>query len=132
MIGAPIVVARAIVARYALSWRVVGLGAVTFVASQVGHISFNAAAMPLLSGHGPLHLATVSIFLGVSAGCFEELARFVAMRFVMKTARTGAHALAFGAGHGGVESLIFGGLVARTLVNLLVIERTGVENLGLD
>jgi len=133
MIGAPIALARAIRARYALSWRVFGIGAAAFVVSQVNHIPFNELVAPHLpAARSPWFLPVASIFDGLSAACFEELARFVAMRWAMKEERTGAHALAFGAGHGGIESAIFGGLVALTLFNIVFIERSGVDQLGLD
>ena len=133
MIGAPIVVVRAIRARYALSWRVVGIGAATFLLSQVGHIPFNDLVTPLLPrSFSPANLAIASLFFGFSAGCFEELARFGMMRWAMNNERTGAHALAFGAGHGGIESVILGGLMALTLVNIVVLERVGVDQVGAE
>ena len=133
MIGAPILLARTITRRYPVSWRTVFAGAVAFVLSQVAHIPFNGAIQPLLPGSdSPYHLAALSVFLGLSAGCFEELARYTAMRWVLTKDRTGPHALAFGAGHGGIESAILGVLVGLNLVNVLVIERVGADHLGLD
>jgi ABC-2 type transport system ATP-binding protein len=132
MIGAPIALVRALRARYGVGWLSFVIGAVGFVLSQVGHLPFNAMLMPLLPAHGMARLVSMSIFLGLSAGCFEEVARYLAMRFAMEKERTGAHALAYGAGHGGIESAILGGLVSLTLINILIIERNGIENLGLD
>src|SRR5262249_44016483 len=39
------------------------------------------------------------------------------------------HGLAFGLGHGGIESVLIGLAVSLTLVNLAVIHRVGLENL---
>ena len=81
MMGAPIALARAIRARYGLSWRVFAIGAAAFVLSQVGHIPFNTLVAPHLPpAPSPSFLWVASIFYGLSAGCFEELARFVATR----------------------------------------------------
>jgi ABC-2 type transport system ATP-binding protein len=133
MVGAPLALARALHRRYPLRWRSMLVGCAGFVLSQVGHIPFNGLVQPLLpdprTGTG---LAVLSVFLGLSAGLFEELARYVAMRWAMRGERTGPHALAYGIGHGGIESAIFGGLLALTLLNLVVMQRTGLTNLGLD
>lgn len=133
MIGAPIVLARAVRARYGVSWKALGVGAGAYVLSQVGHIPFNLLVAPHLpSAGGPYDVLVAALFYGLSAGCFEELARFVAMRSVLEGERTGPHALAFGIGHGGIESILFGLLVAIGLVNIAILERVGIEHVGLD
>ena len=133
MIGAPIALARAIHERWPTGWRALGVGCATFVISQVGHIPFNGVVEPLLPApSAPSFVIVASLFYGLSAGCFEELSRYAAMRWVLKRERTGAHALAFGAGHGGIESAIFGGLVLLTLVNVVILERMDPRQLGLD
>ncbi|MDL2294538.1 YhfC family intramembrane metalloprotease [Ruminococcaceae bacterium OttesenSCG-928-D13] len=45
-----------------------------------------------------------ALFLGLTAGLFEELGRFIAMR-LMRRHRGFGSALAFGLGHGGVEAV---------------------------
>src|SRR5699024_12320352 len=47
-----------------------------------------------------------SIVLGLSAGIFEEVTRYVLMRFVMYK-RTWQSGFFFGAGHGVIEAIIF-------------------------
>lgn len=98
-----------------LSWGLYGIGAVTFVLSQVGHIPFNYWVLnPTLAKSfpqadpGSLGLAWWSLFLGLSAGVFEETARFLVMRFWRKDIRNWEKSMMFGAGHGGFEAIIIG------------------------
>jgi uncharacterized membrane protein YhfC len=49
--------------------------------------------------------------LGLSAGIFEEGMRYLVLRFWAKDARSWRNGVLFGAGHGGAEAIILGGLV---------------------
>ena len=65
MIGAPIVLARWIHARWALSWRTFGVGGATWLLSQVGHMPFNAYAADWLPpADAPWFLPVASVFFG--------------------------------------------------------------------
>jgi uncharacterized membrane protein YhfC len=113
MIGMPILLARFIAARRGARWSLFGSGAVTFVVSQIGHIPFNWlilqqwAVVPtdtaVLS-----NLLIYALFLGLSAGIFEEVARYLTYRFWAKDARSWGQGLMLGAGHGGVEAILLG------------------------
>ncbi|HBX70037.1 MAG TPA: hypothetical protein DEH25_11850 [Chloroflexi bacterium] len=109
-------------------WRLFGVGALTFVASQVFHIPFNAWILnPLLKkldlqiSDPVLQLAVVALLLGLSAGVFEEVSRYLVYRFwlVAKSDRTWRSALMFGAGHGGIEAIILGVLGLYAFVQLV-------------
>jgi len=67
-----------------------------------------------------LGLVIVAILYGLSAGVFEELARYLAYRFWVKDARSWKAGLMFGAGHGGLEAIILGALAGYALVQALV------------
>ncbi len=91
------------------------LGVLAFVVSQVmlripllEYLSEHSAAFIMFSVTNPVLFV---IILGLSAGVFEELARFVAMRFFMKQ-RGWMAGFLFGAGHGGIEAVIFTGISA--------------------
>lgn len=56
-------------------------------------------------------------FLGITAGLFEEVARFVILKLWFKAKIQFGNAVAFGLGHGGIEALIF---VAVPLLNLFI------------
>src|SRR5699024_7393529 len=55
------------------------------------------------------------ILIGLSAGLVEGIARFVMMRFFMKQ-RDWQSGFLFGAGHGGIEAILFVGISAVTLL----------------
>lgn len=67
------------------------------------------------------------IFLGVTAGLFEEGARYIAFRWLLKKNRSFTDGLAFGLGHGGIEAVLFVGVNALVL---LVMTFTGNGILG--
>lgn len=113
MIGMPIILARFIAARRGAAWSLFGIGAVTFVVSQIGHIPFNYLILQrwqLLPTDTavPANLVIYALFLGLSAGIFEEGARYLTYRFWAKKARSWGQGLMLGAGHGGIEAILLG------------------------
>ncbi len=82
--------------------------------SQVLHIPFNALVNPVFNQFGfialPLSLqnSILSVFLGLSAGLFEELSRYAMYRWWAKDARSWGKGLLAGAGHGGIEAILLG------------------------
>ena len=84
------------------------------------HIPANAALGQALNMQTqPLFVQ--AIVLGLSAGIFEELARYIVYRFWQTEVRNWRGALFLGLGHGGVEAVITGLLLALTLVNIVII-----------
>jgi uncharacterized membrane protein YhfC len=133
MIGIPIALALVLAGRYGLAWRLYLIGAATFVLSQVGHIPFN---MLLLNGSvlAPANqwpLPVLAVTLGLSAGLFEEIARYLVYRYWIRSARSWRDAVMFGAGHGGGEAVIFGVLAAISTINLLALSGKDLSTLGL-
>ena len=100
--------------RTGIAWRIVALGGLTFVLSQVLHIPFNAIVLtPLIGGQA---LVVTAIALGLSAGLFEELTRWVVLRTLARDARTWQAGLAFGVGHGAIEVVVIATLVGAALL----------------
>ncbi|MCC7361807.1 MAG: YhfC family intramembrane metalloprotease [Anaerolineales bacterium] len=130
MIALPIVLGLVLAARLKASWRLFFIGAVTFIASQIGHLPFNALLENGLH-ISKLPLAVYAVILGLSAGVFEEVARYLVYRFWIKDARHWSQALMFGAGHGGVEAVIVGALAALGAINILVLSQRDLNTLGL-
>ena len=58
------------------------------------------------------------IFLGLTAGIFEEVARLLIIKFWMKKNQRYIDGIAFGLGHGAIEAMIITGI---SLINLLII-----------
>lgn len=95
------------------------LGVLAFVGSQV---LMRIPILQYLGEHSMLYLmfnatqpVLFAVVIGLSAGIFEELARFIAMRHFMKQ-RDWKSGLLFGAGHGGIEAVLFVGISAITLM----------------
>lgn len=57
----------------------------------------------------PLHPWGYGLFLGLTAGLFEESARWIAISCFLKEKRCMEHGLAFGLGHGVVEAMLLTG-----------------------
>ncbi|MDE6129829.1 MAG: YhfC family intramembrane metalloprotease, partial [Lachnospiraceae bacterium] len=68
----------------------------------------------------PLSPWRYGLFLGVTAGLFEETARWTAIRFCLKDKTNIEHGLAFGLGHGGAEAILFAGIRFVSMLFLLL------------
>jgi uncharacterized membrane protein YhfC len=128
MIVMPFVLGWWIARARGAGWRLFGIGAVTFVVSQVFHIPFNWLVQQRLQLIPPdtsvlANLLILAAFLGLSAGVFEEVARYLAYRFWAKDARTWGRGLMLGAGHGGIEAILLGVLGLVNIVGLYFISQ---------
>lgn len=104
-------------------WGLFFIGMVGFVLSQVFHIPFNwliTNQLKLLPTDTsiPLNLLVLSLFLGLSAGAFEEVTRYLIYRFWATDARTWGRGLMVGSGWGGVESMLLGVIL---LINAIAL-----------
>ena len=117
MIAVPLALGVFLARRWRLSWGLFGAGAVTFVISQIFHIPFNNLLLtPFVTERGMFAaggaaFVFAALLYGLSAGMFEEVARFLVMRRWSTETRSVPNALMFGAGHGGGEAIILGVLV---------------------
>lgn len=134
MVGIPCLAAFLLVRRGKGGFRPVWLGAAGFILSQVGHIPFNQFL--LLPGlerwgidfavQGGRSLVILGLAAGLSAGLFEELARYLVFRFWLKRESGNLLPWKYGIGHGGVEAILTGLLVFYTLVQILALGGEGV------
>lgn len=137
MLGAPVALGLFLWRRWGLSWMLFFAGAVTFVGSQVVHLPLNEGLTALFrldwmpKPPEAWQLPFNAVVLGLTAGLCEETARYLVYRFWQKDARTWRQALMFGAGHGGVESVIFGLLVGVTFVSMAALRGVDVTEMGL-
>lgn len=118
MIILPILLGRWISAKRQVGWGLFGIGAVTFIVSQIGHLPFNWLVLQKLQWIDTENLTMLALFLGLSAGAFEEIARYLTYRFWAKKARSWGKGLMLGVGHGGVEAILLGiiGLINFTIL----------------
>jgi uncharacterized membrane protein YhfC len=102
--------------RFKLSWKYLLAGGLTFIASQIPHLPLTVALTPLFKSWGNIAYA---ITLGLLAGLFEETARFILFKFILKKARSWRHGIFVGLGHGGTEAIILGVLAGLTFVTMI-------------
>jgi uncharacterized membrane protein YhfC len=113
--------------RHGIGWRVFAIGAATFVLSQVVHLPLNYALGLFGGGRGVAlwPLVWMALVVGLTSGVFEEGARWLVLRHWLRDARGWAAALQFGAGHGGVEAILFGLLAALGMISALAVSLSG-------
>ena len=137
MIALPILLGIYLINKSHLSWKLWVIGATTFFISQVFHIPFNKfilnpillniqQALPSVIGS-----LAISILLGLSAGIFEECARYGMFRWWIKNTRSWWSAILTGAGHGGIESIILGCLVMLGFINMMAYRNLDLSSLNL-
>jgi uncharacterized membrane protein YhfC len=138
MIALPIALGIFLARRLKLGWGLWAIGAATFVLSQVVHIPLNIGLTALFAKDilppppESWRLYFNLAVLGLTAGLSEETARYLVYRFWIKEARTWREAVMFGAGHGGIEAIILGGLVALTFINMAALRAMDLSTLGLS
>jgi uncharacterized membrane protein YhfC len=137
MIALPIILGIFLTNKFHLSWKLWLIGGSTFIISQVFHLPFNSYVLNPLLGTiqqtlpGAPGNLVVSLILGLSAGVFEECARYGMFRWWLKDTRSWRSAVLVGAGHGGVEAIILGGVVLWVYINLMVVRNSDLSNLNL-
>lgn len=134
VLGAPVALWLFLRRRYRASWGLIAAGVLTFVLSQVVHLPMNWGLGLLGGGRGVAlwPLPAMAAVTGLSAGLCEEGARYLVLRFWRKDARTWIQGVTFGAGHGGIESILIGIGVLIGFVTMLILRSVGPEALGLS
>jgi uncharacterized membrane protein YhfC len=112
--------------KFSLSWRLVLAGGLTFIASQILHI-------PLVFGMGSF-LESVpwlvnAIILGLLAGIFEETARYILFRFILKKTHSWKEGVLVGLGHGGTEAVLLGLLTAFGFFTMLAMRGSDLSTM---
>ena len=136
MIAMPVGLTIYLTRKFKQGWRLFWIGAATFISSQVLHIPFNALINPFFRQFGFIALpeilqsAMLSLFLGMSAGLFEELSRYAMYRWWARDARSWSKGLLAGAGHGGIEAIILGLLVLYGYGQMLILRGMDISTLG--
>lgn len=117
MILLPILLWVTFTRKFALSWKLLLAGGLTFIASQVLHIPLVLAMGSFLRS---ISLLLNAIILGLLAGIFEETARYILFKFILKNTKSWKEGILVGLGHGGTEAVILGVLAALAFVNMTV------------
>jgi uncharacterized membrane protein YhfC len=135
MIALPIAFAWVLVRRLGTPVGLLVLGALTFLVAQLVRMPLlQALTAGFASGDLPAPPAAyAAVFnvalLALTAGLFEESARYLAYRHVIPQARTWNAAVTFGAGHGGMESVLLGMLMGVEMAGMLALGTPGAAPL---
>lgn len=99
------------------------VGALVFLISQVFmRIPLIQYILPKIDWYSIMivfHPMIYCIFLGITAGLFEEVGRFLGFKLALKDKRTWFDGLSFGIGHGGMEAMIISGV--SNIQNLVIL-----------
>ena len=134
MLGIPCLAAFFLIRRGKGGFRPIVIGVAGFILSQAGHIPFNQFLLLPglerwgidLAAEGGGSLLVLGVAVGLSAGVFEELARYLVFRFWLRRDSGEYVPWKYGIGHGGVEAIITGLLVFYALVQVLTLGGEGV------
>jgi ABC-2 type transport system permease protein len=139
MIVLPVVLAAGLRRVTPAAWLLFSIGSLTFIVSQAVHLPLNEwlADLGWLPGkaNSDLPIWRNALTLGLTAGLCEELARAGGYALLQRFKPFWMHlpdAIMLGLGHGGIESMIFGGiLTAATLSSLLSVKGADLTPLNL-
>jgi len=137
MVLLPIVLAVILRRHYRVFWILFVAGTLTFIGSQVVHLPLNSwlgdiGLLPDSFEPGGIPLWRTALILGLSAGICEELARAIGYA-VVRWARSFEDGIMLGLGHGGIEAMLFGGvLTASTVSTLLNLGGVDLDTLNLS
>ncbi|HUW65919.1 MAG TPA: YhfC family glutamic-type intramembrane protease [Spirochaetia bacterium] len=110
--------------KYGLSFKAVGIGVLVWIVftqilEKVAHLYLliiNPVTAQFLTS--PFIFA---VYGGLMAGLFEETGRFLAFRYTLKGKTAWKDGLAYGIGHGGIESILIGVLTASSLARVYLL-----------
>jgi uncharacterized membrane protein YhfC len=123
----PLGLALWIARRWRVSWKFFGYGALIFLVFQLlTRVPAVQILQPLLAStlqQSPWYKYGWFVLLALTAGLFEEGGRYLGYRFLWKKeGKNWSRALMYGAGHGGLESMVLvGGLTILGVINAVVI-----------
>jgi len=134
MIVYPAVVAIWVHRELRVTWRYFGYGALIFflfqLVTRVPAIQITQAALaPRLQSSAALRWGWLLV-VALTAGLFEEVGRYVGYRWLMRGQdKTWPRGVMYGVGHGGLEAWFTAFLAGTTLINLIVLSKTGLASL---
>ncbi len=137
MIALPVGLGVMLARRARAPWTLFGIGAVTFIGSQLVHLPLNAGLTEFFKWlwpdmtPQPWHIPFNAVVLGLTAGVCEEVARYLGYRFLAPRARAFRDGLMLGAGHGGIEAILLGLLSGYAFLQMASFRQTGLDGLGL-
>jgi len=109
-IGIPLALGLYLTKRFGTSWKTWLLGAFMFILSLT-RVPLNTYASQLVLSlpRSPMIYSLLIVIQSLTAGIFEEAARYLGFRYLIKD-DSYEKGLTYGAGHGGIESILIVGL----------------------
>jgi Predicted membrane protein len=127
----PVALAWWLVKKHNAHLRTILIGAATFIVFALVLESL-LHQLVLKGPHGQAIMGNTwyyALYGGLAAGIFEETGRFLAMKFLLKKEPSKAlPAVAYGAGHGGVEMILIFGVTMISNIVLSVMINTGASD----
>ena len=129
----PLALGYWIIKRFGISWKVFALGALSFIIVQVVHTPLVLVTQtPLYFAVLPFGttaaLAVLAVYLGLMAGLFEEVGRYLVYRYIFRRQEiplTRENGLLFGVGWGGIESMIVALVVLSGMLSYISLTGDG-------
>lgn len=110
----PIIVLVYFRKKYHINWKIVGIGVLIFIGfAQILETPFHVFMLGNETTSEVLKNPFLyAIYGGLTAAIFEEAGRFIAFFYLLKKFREYKDGLAYGIGHGGIESISIGALAS--------------------
>lgn len=125
-VGVPALLAYLAYKKLRASIKSMFVGAVTFIVfalilEQIFHVVMGNVFDDALTNN----IWIRGVYGGLAAGVFEEIGRYLAMKFVIKNDLSKENSIMYGVGHGGIEAIIIAGLAAASNIVVSVLINTG-------
>lgn len=128
----PLVFAYLLIKRFHTSWKIWFIGALMFMVSLVRSPLNNYLTELVISGTiTNLTFWLIYLIPSFTAGVFEETARYIGLRYLVKN-ESYQNGLTYGAGHGGIESIVLVGVNVVTIGIILVTSSETLSSIQLD
>lgn len=125
--------------RYKITWLVVGVGALAFLAAQTIQIVVISGLQNPLTNFlttitDPVQAILIgSIMVSLITALLEEVARYIGFKYLKEKGNSWEAALTVGAGHAGIETLLYVVMpIAISFVMMMVARYQGVEVFNLE
>ncbi|WP_125154318.1 YhfC family intramembrane metalloprotease [Clostridium rectalis] len=109
----PVMISAILIKKYGSSWKVFAIGACVFFITQpllripiLKYLQFK----PWFYSFIVTNFILYSILLGITAGIFEEVGRYIAFKLLLKNNLKWQDGVIFGLGYGGIEAFLFLGI----------------------